>query len=292
MSKIIFFGNQKLVQGYKTDVTAITDALKSAGHEIIASVETQADLKKLPALKSAHPDALAVLASFGYIIPQSIIELFEPIGILNIHPSLLPRYRGSTPIESAILNGDTETGVSIMKIAQKMDSGPLYAQKSLKIDPNDDKFTLAAKLTALGASTLVDILPEISKIAPTPQDESKATYTEKLDKSLQPLTPELKSAITLDREVRAYLGFPKSKLNLLNINCTILKTHVAGEPETPLDKKCADGNYLIIDRLLPENSKEMDAASFLRGYSDHNATKKSPALNTRGIRSQGPKAKT
>jgi len=267
MSKIIFFGNQKLVQGIKTDVTTITDALQQSGHEIIATITTKKDLTTLSNILSQHPDAIAVLASFGSIAPETVLNLFEPIGILNIHPSLLPKYRGSTPIESAILNGDQQTGVSIMKLSKAMDAGPLYAQQSISISKNDNKFTLCAKLTALGSQMLIDLLKNIVNFTtqPIPQDETNATYTQKLDKSMSKLQPSTKTAQQLDQQVRAFLNFPKSKYTFQNVECTILKTHPAPAPATQLDLKCADGNYLVIDQLLPANSKPMSAKDFLNG---------------------------
>ena len=270
MSKIIFFGNQKLVQGIKPHVTPITDILEQAGHQILATITTKSDLAVLPSLKKAHPEAIGVLASFGYIVPGSVIALFEPLGILNIHPSLLPKYRGSTPIETAILNGDSETGISIMKIATAMDAGPIYSQTTCPITPVDDKFTLSEKLTTLGAKSLLDVLAH-PKSLPTPQTGTP-TYTEKLDKSIAILDPKSKSATQLDREIRAFLGFPKSKLTLLGLSCTITKAHTSPTQVTPLDQKCTDEAYLVIDTLIPEGRKEMSATAFLHGYGIHRET--------------------
>jgi len=270
---IIFFGNQKLVQGITSNVTTITDALAQAGHKIIAVVTTKAQLSTLPTViaseaKQSSEKPIAILASYGHIIPQHILDLFEPIGILNLHPSLLPHYRGTTPIETAILNGDTETGISIMKLTPKMDAGPIYAQAPLKISQNDNKFTLAVKLTTLGTTILIDLLPNVVNFTTqlTPQDESQATYTEKLDKSMSILQPSTKTAAQLERQIRAHLGFPKSKYTYHDIECTILKAHVDQQSQTPLDLKCTDGNYLIIDTLQPASRTPMSAADFLRGY--------------------------
>ncbi len=263
MSKIIFFGNQKLVQGIKPEVTTVTDALVRADHQIIATISSREDLAKVPLLLSEHEGALAVLASFGYIVPETIIDLFEPLGILNIHPSLLPRHRGPTPIESAILSADRQTGVSIMKLAKEMDAGPIYAQESIEIAPDDTKFTLAARLTTLGADLILQTIAD--RPVPRPQ-QGTPTFTKRLDKSLSPLDPEHKTAAQLDREVRAYLGFPKSKFTYHAIDCTILKAHPASSPSSELDLICADGAYLVIDLLQPASRSPMTPADFLRGY--------------------------
>lgn len=289
MSKIIYFGNEQLAQGVKAK-TPIFDALLSTEHEICALVLPAAHVRKpfevaklaqahdipihlvergrdlLPIIEQYHPD-LGVLAAFGKIVPQDAIDAI-PCGIINVHPSLLPKYRGTTPIESPLLNGDTETGVSVMRLVQAMDAGPILAQAKVQITPETTKQSLYDELSQLGAKLILDVLPgTLAKNAPeTPQNEAEATFTSKLSKDLSDLKFADKAAQTLANEVRAYAGFPKSKTVLLDIPCTITKAHVADAPLTELDQKCADGKYLIIDRLLPENSKEMDAKSFLNGH--------------------------
>ena len=289
MSKIIYFGNEQLAQGVKTK-TPIFDALLSTEHEIVALVLPAAHVRKpfavdtlarkhnipvhyvergrdlLPIIQQYKPD-LSVLAAFGKIVPQDAIDAI-PCGIINVHPSLLPKYRGTTPIETPLLNGDTETGVSVMRLVMAMDAGPILAQEKVQITAETTKQSLYDELSTIGAKLILDVLPgTLAKNAPeTPQDESEATFTQKLSKDLSDLNFAAKAAQTLANEVRAYAGFPKSKTILLDIPCTITKAHVADSPLTELDQRCADGKYLIIDRLLPENSKEMDAKSFLNGH--------------------------
>ena len=122
--KIIFFGNGPLAEATFTTLEPHFD--------IIFHAKTREDLKTAEELKTTHPEAHGVLASYGVIIPKSTLKLFEPEGILNLHPSLLPLYRGPSPIESAILAGDTDFSVSIMKLAPAMDAGPIYFQTTLK----------------------------------------------------------------------------------------------------------------------------------------------------------------
>ena len=289
MSKIIYFGNEQLAQGVKTQ-TPIFDALLSTEHDICALVLPAARVRKpfavdvlakkhnipvhyverghdlLPIIEQYQPD-LGVLAAFGKIVPQDAIDAI-PCGIINVHPSLLPKYRGTTPIETPLLNGDTETGVSVMRLVMAMDAGPILAQAKVPITAETTKQSLYDELSTLGAKLILDVLPgTLAKNAPeTPQNEAEATFTAKLSKDLSDLKFAEKTAQTLANEVRAYAGFPKSKTFLLGIPCTITKAHVADSPLTELDQQCADGKYLIIDRLLPENSKEMDAKSFLNGH--------------------------
>ena len=114
----------------------------------------------------------------------------------------------------------------------------------------------------------MEVLPAIvnKNASETAQNDAEATFTTQLSKDLSELKPAEKAAQTLYNEVRAYAGFPKSKLELLGIPCVITSTHVADTAATEIDQKCADGKYLVIDRLVPENSKEMDAKSFLNGH--------------------------
>jgi methionyl-tRNA formyltransferase len=155
-----------------------------------------------------------------------------------------------------------------MKITKAMDAGDIYSQQTVPILSTDDKFTLCDKLTIIGANLIVDTLKNVTEntARTTTQDNYKATYTIKLDKSLSKLQPHLKAASQLDREIRAYLSFPKSKYIFFNTECTILKAHSAISPKTEIDLKCADGNYLIIDQLQPASRKPMSASDFLRGY--------------------------
>ena len=289
-TKIIFFGNEQLAQGIKAKPFIFDAIIKSPDFEICALILTTPNHRKpYPIEKSAksanipvyfstnnaeildiiakYNASVAILASFGKIIPNQIIEAF-PCGIINVHPSLLPKYRGTTPIETALLNGDTTTGTSVMRLAEKMDAGPILAQKTIEIAPEDTKQSLYEKLAQLSADELLRVLPAIvAKNAPeAAQNEAQAVFTAKLTKDLSEFEPSLKTALTLSNEIRAYAGFPKTKTTFLGIPCTITAAHASDTPATALDPKCADGKYLVIDRLIPENSKEMDATSFINGH--------------------------
>ena len=285
----MFFGNEQLAQGVKTK-TPIFDALLKTNHEIVALVLPAAYTRVpfpiikraeenhipvhyvlkgrelLPIIEQYHPD-LGVLAAFGKMVPESAINAI-PCGIINVHPSLLPKYRGTTPIETPLLDGASETGVSVMRLVKEMDAGPILAQATVPILPETTKQSLYTELSELGAKLVSDVLDGVlAKNAPeTLQDESQATFTAKLDKSQSELKFAEKDAQRLYNEVRAYAGFPKSKAVFLNIPCTVTAAHVANEPITEIDQLCVDGKYLVIDRLIPENSKEMDAKSFLNGH--------------------------
>ena len=255
-TKIIFFGNGPLADYSK--------AVLAENFDLIFHARTKEDLETVKKLKAENPDAKGILASFGVMIKKDVLDLFEPEGILNIHPSLLPKYRGSSPIETAILNGDKELSVSIMKLVKAMDAGPIYYQETLKFANFEAKDEIYQKLSEAGANWLVKNLENL----PTPieQDDAKATFTAKLDKSMSYLDEKTKSAEELLNEIRAFKGFPKSKHDFFGLDCIVLKAHVSNSEDSKLNLKCADEKFLIIDEIQPAGRKPMDAKSFLNGY--------------------------
>jgi len=208
-----------------------------------------------------------VLVSYGKIIPQSTIDLFKP-GIVNIHPSLLPIYRGPSPIESAIANGDKATGVSIMKLSAGMDDGPVYTQVVHELNRHESRPELYEKLFKTGTDTLLSLLPSIinDSIQATPQDESKATYCSLFTKDDSRIKPNEISTERAERLVRAHLNFPKTKIEVLGHIVTITKAHVSTENKSPLDILCNDNNYLSIDELIATSGRTMSAKDFLNGH--------------------------
>ena len=255
MEKIIFFGNGPLAE-YALSVL-------EKKFEVVFHAKERGDLEAVKKLKSSHPELHGVLASFGVMIKSDVLELFEPEGILNIHPSLLPLYRGASPIESAILNGDTEFSVSVMKLVSAMDAGPVYYQTTLNGLPMN-KAEIYKALAEAGAKWItanISALPE-----PKAQDENRATFTAKLEKSMAKIEPLTEKVFDVHRKIVAFQGFPKVKYAFYGQNCIILEAHILKSGETALiPLKCADG-VLSIDRLQPESKKPMDAKSFLNGY--------------------------
>ena len=257
MKKIIFFGNGPLADYALAVLKADSDI------EIIFHAHDKEDLARVCELKRENPDAHGVLASFGVLIKSDVLELFEPEGILNVHPSLLPLYRGASPIESAILNGDTEFSVSVMKLVKAMDAGPIYYQTTLPNLPLN-KSAIYEVLAKTGAEWIVAHFNDLPE--PSLQDDSKATFCGKLEKSDGILTPETDTAEQTFRKIVAFQGFPKPKYTFFGIPCIILEAHILKPSETAVLKmECASG-ALAIDRLQPEGRKAMDAKSFLNGY--------------------------
>lgn len=299
--RIVFFGNERLATGVTTTAPTLR-ALIEAGYDVVAVVShyergksrksreleiaAVAEAYNIPLLLPDKPaqiiDQLAaykadigVLVAYGRIVPQAIIDLF-PRGIVNIHPSLLPLHRGPTPLESVILEGSAETGVSIMELVRAMDAGPVYDQTRITLNGTETKQGLADTLLDHGKNMLLKILPGIldGSLQPQPQDDNMATYDSLITKQ-DGLLQFDKPAERLEREIRAYADWPKSRLVLENLECTVTAAHV--EPKTGdktgtiwlEDKRfgfyCSQGS-LVIDRIIPAGRKEMTAEAFLAGY--------------------------
>lgn len=209
---------------------------------------------------------VAVLVAYGKIIPRSVIDLFSP-GIINVHPSLLPRYRGPSPIEAAIINGDAETGISIMKLSAAMDAGPVYVQRRIPLSSQETKPQLYETYAQIGADLLTETLPHIidGSLKPTPQDNEHASYCSLLRAADGRLDPNTKTAQQLERQIRAHLGYPKSKLLFGEHELIITAAHV-GDKTEPFSLACADNSHLVIDELIAPSGKKMNADAFIHGY--------------------------
>ena len=210
---------------------------------------------------------IGVLASYGKIIPQPVLDMFTP-GIINVHPSLLPKYRGASPIESAIAHRDKETGISLMQLVAAMDAGPIYAQEKYALQGNETKPALYDALFLLGAHMLVQALPLIvnGTLIPKPQNDSEATYCSQFQKSDGNLDPTALSAAEAEARIRAYIGFPRTRVTVKNRLLIVTKAHVTNEQKTPLSLQCADGAFLTIDELVAPSGKTMATSAYLRGY--------------------------
>ena len=288
--RIIFFGTEAfsadalraLIASNFNVVAVVTkpDQPKGRGHKLTEPlVKTIAREHDIPVwqptkladvaeqITSLQPVA-GVLVSYGKIIPQSIIDLFTP-GIINVHPSLLPRYRGPSPIEAAIIHHDNQTGVTIMQLSAAMDAGPIYAQRIIPLDHTETKPALYATLSHIGNQLLIDTLPDIlsGALTPTPQNDADATYCSLLSKQDGLLDPADLTAVQAEARVRAFLGFPRTRLPLGDQTLIITRAHVSKTAETPLSVQFSDGNYLAPDELIAPSGKTMTAEAFLRGHS-------------------------
>ena len=212
-----------------------------------------------------YSDPIGVLVSYGRIIPKEIIDLFSP-GIINIHPSLLPKYRGPSPIESAIINGDTKTGVTIMQLQKAMDAGPIYIQEELPLRGNETQSKLYETLGRIGAELLVATLPKITDgtLQPYTQDENKASYCSLLSKNDTYINKDEATAQEIDRHIRAYAKFPKTRVDFYDETRIITK---ATPTKTPSERtiNCKNDTTLEIIELVGSNGRTMPIEAFLNG---------------------------
>ncbi len=249
-------------RGQKIAVSPVKRYLESIGYkdgDIVLLQPEKLDHEFLRRITETKPD-IGVVASFGKILPKTFLNLF-PQGIVNIHPSLLPLYRGASPIQSAILKGDTETGATIMLVDEGMDHGPILAQQKFSIADYESrsgkKITfeeLHDELARLGAQLLVETLPKYleGKISPTPQDDARATGT-KLIKKEDGYIDWSRPPAEIERMVRAYNPWPGAYTKLKNGKILKIKKAeiVRGE--------------LKLWIVQPEGKKEMPADAYLRG---------------------------
>jgi methionyl-tRNA formyltransferase len=286
-----------LSEGYEI-VTVITrpDKPVGRGQEIVYSPVKQAALAHgIPvwqpgSLKrpensealAAYAANLYIVAAFGQILPQTVLD--QPrFGTLNIHASLLPRYRGVSPISEGILQGDGETGVTIMLLDAGVDTGPLLLKRSIPIDENDTTGSLTQKLAALGAAALIDVLPRwiAGEITPEPQDELQSTHTHMLRKEDGKISWERPAAV-IAREVRAYTPWPGAYthwrgklLKIVSAHATALEPDINVVPGTvsvreeaghPVLAIVTGAGFLLVEQLQLEGKRAMSADEFLRGY--------------------------
>lgn len=235
------------------------------------------DGEALGYLRELDPE-LIVVAAYGKILPSEILD-YPVKGCINVHSSLLPKYRGAAPINWAILNGEAVTGVTIMHMAPALDAGDIIAQASTPIGADETAPTLTARLAELGAELLVSAVEAIGAgtAARTPQDEADSTYAPMLSRELSPMDWS-KPARTLHDQVRGLLPWPAAVAEFGGIRCKVFSTDLPLQttdavPGTILeagkrgiDIACGGGTVLHIDELQADGGKRMKAADYLRGH--------------------------
>jgi methionyl-tRNA formyltransferase len=305
--KIIFIGTpeygaivlEDLIKGGYRPVLAVTAPDKPKGRKQILTspvVKVVAKKHNIPVvqpeiiknlkfkIKNLKPD-LGILAAYGQIIPKDILDI-PKFGFLNVHPSLLPKYRGPSPIQFTILNGEKKSGVTIILMNEKIDHGPIISQKSLEIKEQETAETLHDKLAQLGAYLLLETIPKWVKglIKPKEQDDAQASFTKILFREDGKIDWK-KPVELLEREIRAFYPWPGSYIIWENrgklIKIKILKARAFKSPDFfkvkyPIGKvlvvpqneigvQCKK-DFLVIEKLQPEGKKEMTAEDFIRGH--------------------------
>lgn len=238
---------------------------------------TASNKYELDELISAHSFAskLAILIDFGIIVSRKVITAF-PLGIVNSHFSLLPRWRGADPITFAIVSGDTKSGVSLMLIDEGMDTGKLLTHKTLAIGPTETSITLTSRLITLSNDLLCDYIPRYINGEITPKSQphpTRATYSRKLTKQDSIIDWNL-SAEQLERNIRGFVGWPGSRTTLGTLTVIITAAQAVGGSGTPGNYNVqgkrliiyTGKNALSITALKPAGKNEMPVAAFLAGY--------------------------
>lgn len=209
---------------------------------------------------------LGVLVDYGVMVSKEIIDSFS-LGIINSHFSLLPEWRGADPITFSLLSGQDRTGVSLMMIEPTLDTGKLITRKSIQIEKTDTTTTLTDKLVEHSNRLLAEFIPKYIDGVAKPKRQphpDRATYSRKINKN-DGRVDWKKPAKQIEREIRAYSGWPKSYTTLRSNNIVILKAHVLKSPESESDIKCGDGEYIVIDRLIAPSGKTMSMTDYLNG---------------------------
>ncbi|HUW21626.1 MAG TPA: methionyl-tRNA formyltransferase [Candidatus Bathyarchaeia archaeon] len=217
----------------------------------------------LAIMTSKYRGDIGILASFGAKIPQEIINLF-PKGILVIHPSLLPKYRGTTPVQAAILAGDSETGVTIFKMDKLFDHGPILAQCKEKIRPDDTTPVLQKRLFSLGAEMLIALLSDYlrGKLKLRSQNHSQATCTIRLTRSAGKINWQ-RPDIEIERLTRAMSPWPGT---WTEVKVKSQKTKIKEIKRLKILKAHLERNRLVLDQIQLEGKKPVGWAQFQKGY--------------------------
>lgn len=211
------------------------------------------------------------LAAFAALVPNNVLELTTG-GILNVHPSVLPRWRGASPIQAALRAGDSGTGVTIIRLVQALDAGPIVLQELVPIAPEDDYLTLEPRLAAIGARLLVRALRE--QPTPVPQDESQATYCERIERDDARIDWR-QPAETTWHMVRAYRGWPQAFTTFEARQLKVLRAWPADGPvaepgtvdvELGVPMVATADRWLRLDEVQLEGRRAITGAELVRGY--------------------------
>lgn len=262
-------------RGMKMTFSPVKEYALTHGLEVYQPTKMR-DGNALAIVRELQPE-LIVVAAYGRILPEDILTL-PPFGSINVHSSVLPKYRGAAPINWAILDGQKETGVTIMYMTRDLDAGDIVCSKKTDIMPDEDAQELTHRLALLGADALEDAIEKIADgtAVRTPQDHSASTYAPMLSKDLSPMD-WTRSAQALHDQVRGLIPWPCASMELGGKKVKVFKTRMGGEINATagtiltagkqgLEIACGDGHSLWILELQAEGGKRMMSADYLRGH--------------------------
>ena len=235
------------------------------------------DGTSLATVRELNPE-LIVVAAYGRILPEDILNT-PKYGSINVHSSLLPKYRGAAPINWAILDGEKETGVSIMYMAPELDAGDVIRAAKTAIDPEEDAQALTARLAELGAQALAETVEDIARgtAARTPQDHTQSTYAPMLTREMSAVDWTL-PAQQIHDQVRGLIPWPVATMEISGKTFKVFRVEQTGRttdkaPGTllavtkqGLEVACGDGSVLVVRELQAEGGKRMAAADYFRGH--------------------------
>ena len=255
-------------RGKKDRPSPVQSKAEALGLTVRYPVSVRTD-EALADFKSLNAD-IAVVVAYGLILPQSILDAPKK-GCLNIHASLLPRWRGAAPIHRAIMAGDPETGVCIMQMEAGLDTGPVLIRHATPIGDTDTTLQLHDRLSVIGAAAIVDALAELDQLVPKPQPEDGVTYAAKIDKA-EAAIDWSKSAVEIDRLIRGLSPFPGAWFEVNGTRIKVLgsvlaeQTGVAGcVLDDALTVACGDG-AIRLTHLQRAGKSAQDVVQFLNGW--------------------------
>ena len=228
----------------------------------------------LTLLRSLRPE-LTVVAAYGQLLPEAVLNV-PALGSVNVHASVLPKYRGAAPINRAILEGEEETGVTIMHMAKELDAGDIISVRKTPIAPDEDAEQLFERLAELGAELLSETIPHLADgtATRTPQDDAQSTYAHMLSRELSPIDWN-QSAEQIVNQVRALVPWPCASTLLDSKTAKIWHARRGGETrDVPgtlraardgIECACGDGKTVVITELQSEGGKRMTASAWLNG---------------------------
>ncbi|MGB0343021.1 MAG: methionyl-tRNA formyltransferase [Parvibaculales bacterium] len=258
---------QRQGRGMKQSVSPVHAQAEHYGIEVQTPDTLKSDA--VQAQFAAYQAELAVVVAYGLILPQAILDI-PPLGCLNIHASLLPRWRGAAPIQRAIMAGDQQTGIAIMQMAAGLDTGPVLLQKTTPIGPDETAASLHDRLSGLGAQAIVETLDTLEDLTPQAQSAAGVTYAEKIDKAEARIDWQ-QSATALDAHIRGLSPFPGAWCEIDGARVKILAARAidgSAAPGTVLDNApsiaCGEGALQLL-RVQRAGKAAMDGAAFMRG---------------------------